>query len=149
MDADGAHACAAVITATVPADRPQRFARLGDAAAIAALFRADLQCRRLIVVISDRETDAPAGFILLDRGSGELEYCIAPPLWRRGYATEAFAALLPLLAERADGGQLFARTARENIASRALLEKHGFTFAGLDRVAGVGNLARFTGPGGR
>lgn len=148
MDADGAGACAAVIIATAPPDRPQRFARLGEAAAIAALFRADLQCRRLVVVISDREDDAPAGFILLDRATGELEYCIAAPLWRRGYASEAFAALLPLLADRADGGQLFARTARENIASRALLEKHGFRFAGLDRVAGIGNLARFTGPDG-
>jgi RimJ/RimL family protein N-acetyltransferase len=63
--------------------------------------------------------------------SGQLEvsYWIGRKFWDKGIATKALAALLSAVKTR----PLYARAAKDNIASLRVLEKCGFTIAGYDR----------------
>lgn len=145
MDAAGVTACGTLLAGIDPRYRPQRFGPFVEAAEISATFRTDLEIGRSVVVIAQCASNDVVGFVAVDRPTGEIEYCIAPQHWRAGFASEAFAVLLPILLTAADTDRLYARTKRENIGSRALLEKYAFRFAGLDRVEGE-TLARFVGP---
>lgn len=63
-----------------------------------------------------------------DGVSWDMGYCIHKDYWRRGYATEAIAALIEW--GRMRGGRVFtADVARENIGSNAVLTKLGFHVA--------------------
>lgn len=61
-------------------------------------------------------------------GDREVSYWIARNAWGRGVATEA----LRLLVSREPERPLFARVAAHNAASRAVLEKNGFTEVSRD-----------------
>ena len=63
--------------------------------------------------------------------SGKLEvtYWIGREFWGQGIATKALAALLSTVKTR----PLYARAARDNIASLRVLEKCGFMIAGYER----------------
>lgn len=63
--------------------------------------------------------------------SGELEvtYWIGREFWGKGIATRALAALLSEVKTR----PLYARAAKDNVASRRVLEKCGFVIAGYER----------------
>src|SRR6185436_613781 len=63
--------------------------------------------------------------------SGELEvtYWIGREFWGKGIATKALAVLLSAVKTR----QLFARAAKDNLASLRVLEKCGFMIAGCER----------------
>lgn len=59
----------------------------------------------------------------------EVTYWIGKSFWGKGIATEALAMFLELLKDR----PIFARAAKDNVASLRVLEKCGFTIAGEDK----------------
>src|SRR4029453_1988037 len=56
-------------------------------------------------------------------------YWIGREFWGRGIATQALAVLLSAVKTR----PLYARAAKDNVASLRVLEKCGFTIAGYER----------------
>jgi len=58
----------------------------------------------------------------------ELGYILAPPLWGKGFATEAIRALADTLFRLTMANRLTAASRVHNAASRRVLEKAGFTF---------------------
>jgi RimJ/RimL family protein N-acetyltransferase len=70
-----------------------------------------------------------AGLNVTDRGL-ELGYWIGEPYWRRGYATEASHALVDLAFTRTKIQVLHASTRVINPASRRVIHKCGFQYAG-------------------
>jgi RimJ/RimL family protein N-acetyltransferase len=63
-------------------------------------------------------------------GKPEVAYWIGKKYWGKGIATRALSAFLGDLAAR----PLYARAARDNIASIRVLEKCGFTISGYDKA---------------
>ena len=70
-----------------------------------------------------------AGLNATDRGL-ELGYWIGEPYWKRGYATEAAHALVDLAFQRTSIQVLHASTRVINPASRRVIHKCGFQYAG-------------------
>ena len=70
-----------------------------------------------------------AGLNMTDRGL-ELGYWIGEPYWKRGYATEAAHALVDLAFQRTSTQVLQASTRVINPASRRVIHKCGFQYAG-------------------
>ncbi|MBZ9848518.1 GNAT family N-acetyltransferase [Mesorhizobium sp. CA14] len=70
-----------------------------------------------------------AGLNTTDRGL-ELGYWIGEPYWKRGYATEAAHALVDLAFQRTSIQVLHASTRVINPASRRVIHKCGFQYAG-------------------
>ena len=70
-----------------------------------------------------------AGLNWTDRGL-ELGYWIGEPYWKRGYATEAAHALVDLAFRATDVQVLHASTRVINPASRRVIHKCGFQYAG-------------------
>ena len=70
-----------------------------------------------------------AGLNGTDRGL-EVGYWIGEPYWKRGYATEAAHALVDLAFSATDIGVLHASTRVINPASRRVIHKCGFQYAG-------------------
>jgi RimJ/RimL family protein N-acetyltransferase len=64
-----------------------------------------------------------------DRGL-ELGYWIGEPYWKRGYATEAAHALVDLAFQKTSIQVLHASTRVINPASRRVIHKCGFQYAG-------------------
>jgi RimJ/RimL family protein N-acetyltransferase len=62
-----------------------------------------------------------------DDGWAEIAYLIGPPHWGRGLGTEAVAWLCARLHEAHGIDELWAATRPENIGSRRVLEKVGFS----------------------
>ncbi len=75
--------------------------------------------------------DQVAGHILSFEqfGKPSVSYWIGRAYWGKGIATRALSAFLKVLKAR----PLYARTAKENIASLRVLEKCGFKISGEDR----------------
>lgn len=61
-------------------------------------------------------------------GEREVSYWIGREFWGKGVATQALAALLAQVETR----PLFARAAKDNLASQRVLQKCGFTIIGED-----------------
>lgn len=59
----------------------------------------------------------------------EISYWLGKSFWGKGIATKALSLYLPLVTER----PLFARVAKDNIGSKRVLEKCGFTIIGEDK----------------
>ena len=59
-------------------------------------------------------------------GEPEISYWIGKAYWGRGVATHALALFLEVVQER----PLYARVAKDNIASTRVLQKNGFTIIG-------------------
>ncbi len=83
----------------------------------------------------------PVGWFSLDvtsreHGIAAVGYTIAEAHRRRGYATAALRALLPLALSPADADlwRLEAVAAAENAASRRVLERTGFRYEGIARA---------------
>ncbi|WP_027037256.1 GNAT family N-acetyltransferase [Mesorhizobium ciceri] len=70
-----------------------------------------------------------AGLNTTDRGL-ELGYWIGEPYWKKGYATEAAHALVDLAFQRTSIQVLHASTRVINPASRRVIHKCGFQYAG-------------------
>lgn len=62
-------------------------------------------------------------------GRREVSYWLGREFWGRGIATEALAQFLGMI----DTRPLFARAAKDNIASIRVLEKNGFVITGEDK----------------
>lgn len=62
-------------------------------------------------------------------GEREVSYWIGKEYWGKGIATEALGQFLAHLEER----PLYARAAKDNVASLRVLEKCGFTVSGEDK----------------
>ncbi len=61
-------------------------------------------------------------------GEREVSYWLGKEFWGQGVATQALAAFLDILKTR----PLFARAAKDNLASQRVLQKCGFTIIGED-----------------
>ena len=62
-------------------------------------------------------------------GKAEISYWIGREFWGRGVATQALALFLEVIQER----PLFARAAKDNMASLRVLQNNGFTISGEDK----------------
>ncbi len=62
-------------------------------------------------------------------GEPQVSYWIEKKYWGQGIATEALKQFIPTLSKR----PLYGRIASDNIASRRVLEKCGFTIAGYEQ----------------
>lgn len=62
-------------------------------------------------------------------GHPEVTYWLGKPYWGKGIATLALRMLLSLVTER----PIYARAAKDNLASLRVLEKCGFTIIGEDK----------------
>jgi RimJ/RimL family protein N-acetyltransferase len=72
---------------------------------------------------------------LEDLGAGpEIGYWLGEPFWGLGYATEMVEAIVDLAFRATDLDQLIAGSRTANAASRRVLEKCGFRFAGTERI---------------
>ena len=77
-----------------------------------------------------------AGYVQLvplDNGSWEIGYHTVKAMTGRGYATEAVRAFLPVMMERLSLSEVDGICDANNIASRRVLEKCGFTYEGTLR----------------
>jgi RimJ/RimL family protein N-acetyltransferase len=72
-----------------------------------------------------------AGSVLsyLTEGEPEVSYWLGREFWGRGIATQALAAFLQIQTTR----PIYARAARDNLASLRVLEKCGFKIVGEDK----------------
>ena len=73
---------------------------------------------------------------------GEISYYIAPTFWRQGYGFELVSAV-SAFAENLRLQKLTATVLRENVASRKILERIGFEFAGLQYCADSSHRGRY------
>lgn len=67
-------------------------------------------------------------------GGLEIGYWLGKPYWGKGFATEAASALVDLAFRVTDTNKVFAACRTNNPASRKVLQKQGFQFAGLDEM---------------
>jgi RimJ/RimL family protein N-acetyltransferase len=79
-------------------------------------------------VIGDIGTHGPVD----EAGRVEIGYGLAAPSRGLGYGSEAVAAVTEWLLSQPGVRQVRAHTLTDNIPSRRVLEKAGFTYAGLD-----------------
>jgi RimJ/RimL family protein N-acetyltransferase len=72
----------------------------------------------------------------------EFGYVLKPPVWGKGFASEAVKALADTVFSLARVNRILANSRANNIASRRVLEKTGFTFVdtGLDFLPARGGL---------
>jgi RimJ/RimL family protein N-acetyltransferase len=77
----------------------------------------------------DRQTGSLIGFLQVS--DKRLGYFIDPRVWILGYASEMVAGFCDYLLERLRIDQLEAIVGRENVGSRRVLEKCGFTFTAV------------------
>jgi RimJ/RimL family protein N-acetyltransferase len=78
-----------------------------------------------------------ASYVDADVGEPEVTYWIGREHWGRGVATAALEAFLAVVGTR----PLFARAAKDNVASRRVLEKCGFAVVGESRGVASGRGA--------
>jgi RimJ/RimL family protein N-acetyltransferase len=67
-----------------------------------------------------------------EAGNVEIGYGLAAPSRGQGYGSEAVAAITEWLLSRPEVRQLRACTLPDNVPSRRVLEKAGFTYAGVE-----------------
>lgn len=88
----------------------------------------------LVLVITQKgRVTQPIGLIsvtLSSKGEPELGYFLSPSVWGHGFATEAVRVVLSTLFTLTPIETVFASVRPANIASRRVLEKCGFTYAG-------------------
>ena len=88
-----------------------------------------------VYAVITKEGEKNIGYVQLvpiGDGKWEIGYHIAKPYTKKGYATEAVKAFLPVMAERVGVTEVYGIRLQENAASGRVLEKCGFTefFAG-------------------
>jgi RimJ/RimL family protein N-acetyltransferase len=89
-----------------------------------------------------RQTIGLVGAHLATAPDMEIGYVVAPPAWGRGFATEAVKALADTVFSLTRANRIVANARVDNLASRHVLEKTGFTFVdtGLDFLPARGGL---------
>ena len=115
---------------------PHPYARQDAENFVRACLAADEEHELLRVVELDGQ---PAGSIALTRGTdvyrmgGELGYWLGRPFWGRGAMTETVKQMCRLGFARWDIVRIFAQPFADNLASRRVLEKAGFSLEGTLR----------------
>ena len=112
----------AAFTAKDPADRAAFTAKW-------AKILGDDSITKRTVLCGGRVAGTVAAFVAPWSGKLEVTYWIGREFWGQGIATAALSALLRVVKLR----PLYARAAKDNIASLRVLEKCGFTIAGYER----------------
>ena len=89
----------------------------------------------LVYALITKDESKNIGYVQLvpiEDGKWEIGYHVAKPFTRKGYATEAVTAFLPVMAERVGVMEVYGIRLLENVASGRVLEKCGFQtfFAG-------------------
>ena len=112
----------AAFTAKDPADRAAFTAKW-------AKILGDDSITKRTVLCGGRVAGNVAAFVAPWSGKLEVTYWIGREFWGQGIATAALSALLRAVKPR----PLYARAAKDNIASLRVLEKCGFTIAGYER----------------
>lgn len=69
-----------------------------------------------------------------------LGYLIARSYWRRGFASEAAAALIDVAFTRLRLHRLLANVEKGNVVSEHILTKFGFTSVGLEEIQATGRV---------
>src|SRR5829696_9254215 len=116
----------AAFTAKDPADRAAFMAKW-------AKILGDDSITKRTILFGGQVAGSVSAFVAPWSGELEVTYWIGREFWGQGIATKALAALLSAVKTR----PLYARAAKDNIASLRVLEKCGFTIAGYER--GFGN----------
>lgn len=120
-------------TLTIPHPYPRAMADTW----IAQNQKQSLRGQAYTFVVTRREAGDLAGAIGLkrdlDHDRAELGYWIGRPYWRRGYATEAAAAILTFGFTELACHRLTAQCYVGNTASRRVLEHVGMTYEGTRR----------------
>lgn len=93
------------------------------------------QHRWLMVRKSDNVPIGTLGYHCYDNRFNKVEigYDVWKEFWRQGYASEALPVLLYLCFDHLDVNRLYATLDPENVPSKKLLERYGFSFEGILR----------------
>ncbi|HEU5369359.1 MAG TPA: GNAT family N-acetyltransferase [Ktedonobacterales bacterium] len=116
LDADANYMAA--FTARDPADKAAFMAHW------ARILRDATNTNRTI--LCDGQVAGPVACYEEEAGRPEVTYWLGKPYWGKGIATAALRALLLQVAAR----PMYARAAKDNLASLRVLEKCGFTITG-------------------
>jgi RimJ/RimL family protein N-acetyltransferase len=112
----------AAFTAQDPADRTAFTAKW-------AKILGDDSITKRTIVFNGKIAGSVSTFVAPWSGNLEVTYWLGREFWGKGIATKALALLLSAVNTR----PLYARAARDNIASLRVLEKCGFSIVGYDR----------------
>jgi RimJ/RimL family protein N-acetyltransferase len=105
----------------------------------------------ILAIASNRGKREPFGMISVEsrlQGRLTLGYALAPEAWGKGYASEAARAIIDASFQLTNAVEMLASARVENPASRRVLEKCGFLFAGAGQEGapargGLVNVDRF------
>ena len=112
----------AAFTAEDPADRAAFMAKW-------AKILGDDSITKRTILFDGQVAGTVSTFVAPWSGKLEVTYWIGREFWGKGIATKALAVLLSAVKTR----PLYARAAKDNIASLRVLEKCGFMIAGYER----------------
>ena len=84
---------------------------------------------RMTLAAWEHDNAAFVGMVRFDKGW--LNYFVSPRYWGRGYGTEMVAACCRVMPCLLKLPRIHASVIRDNIGSKRILEKIGFTFVGL------------------
>jgi RimJ/RimL family protein N-acetyltransferase len=104
-----------------------------DAEAWIAMVRTADPARESGFLITRKEDGAilgAAGYVAMDDTDIEVGYWVGEPFWGNGYATEAAEAVIDHAFRTGTFSRIFGRIRVANAASRRVLEKCGFQYAG-------------------
>ena len=110
----------AAFTSKDPTDKPAYLEKY-------AKHMADPGINMQTILIGETIIGSIAKFIM--HGDAEITYWLDRQHWGKGYATEALRRLLAIETTR----PVFGRVAFDNVGSRRVLEKCGFSMIGTDR----------------
>src|SRR5262245_2129280 len=112
----------AAFTAKDPADRGAFMAKW-------AKILGDASSTNRTILFGGQVAGSIGAFVAPWSGKLEVSYWIGKEFWGKGIATQALAVFLRAVQAR----PLYARAARDNIASLRVLDKCGFTITGYER----------------
>lgn len=104
-----------------------------DAEAWIAMVRIADPAREAGFLMTGKEDGAivgAAGYVAMDDTDIEVGYWVGEPFWGNGYATEAAQAVIDHAFRSGTFARIFGRIRVANTASRRVLEKCGFQYAG-------------------
>jgi RimJ/RimL family protein N-acetyltransferase len=107
---------------------------LADAHDFLAQINRDAGVPTLLIALKDGTIIGGCGIAALSGRDPELGYWIGVPYWGRGYATEAARALIDHAFGELRYAQLAGRARVSNPASRRVMEKCGFQWAGVSLI---------------
>lgn len=132
----------AQVTAAIPHPYPQ-----GEAERFILKARADNASGTALVLAITQKTGARRVIGLISATPAtaadiELGYVLAPPMWGKGFTSEAVKAFLDTLFRLTMANRIVANSRVHNVASRRVLEKAGFAFidSGLDSLPARGGM---------